>query len=411
MMNGITLAYLSLTFIAIYIMTLFALINFENRKTLFSYPKTKKKYFVSIIVPCYNEESSLNETVEKILDSGYPRNKLEVIIVDDGSKDNTSKIARNLEKKYPNVIFLHKKNSGKADSLNEGIKLASGEIIGVVDADSFPHKGSIEKMVGYFDDPQMGAVTSFVFIRDQKKNLLTFIQSLEYILLGWTRKLLDYIDSVYVTNGPLSLYWKAHVLKVGGFDPKTMTEDVDLTWNLMANGYKTAMCLGARVDSLAPTKVKAWFRQRTRWGIGGVQALIKYKSLFLRKGIFGVFVLPFVSFSIFLTLVVFFFSLYLFLKNFPSILLGLGYSQFSGAPLLNFNNFLFVPSILFLFMVGMFIFSIGYYLYVVYSSNYKIKISLKYVFGLMFYTTIYLMSYPLIWIVVFWRMLRKKYEW
>jgi len=411
MINGVTITYLTITFIAIYLMTFFALITFENRKTLFSYPKTKKKYFVSIIVPCYNEESNIKETVEKILNSGYPNERLEVIIVNDGSKDNTKKIAIDLEKKYSNVILLNKENSGKADSLNKGIKLAKGEIVGVVDADSFPHKGSIEKMVGYFDNPLMGVVTSFVFIRDQKKNFLTFVQSLEYTLLGWTRKLLDYIDAVYVTNGPLSLYWKDYVLKVGGFDPKTMTEDIDLTWNLMAHGYKTAICLGARVDSLGPTKIKAWFRQRTRWGIGGIQALTKYKSFFFKRGIFGIFVLPFVSLSIFLSLGIFFFSLYLFLKAFSSMLLGFEYSRLSGAPLINFSNFLFAPSILFLFLVGMFVFSMGYYLYILYISNYRMKITSKYFFGLIFYITIYLMTYPLIWIIVFWRMLKKDYKW
>jgi len=409
-MEWVTIVYLTLTFISMYIMTFFALINFENRKTLFSYPKSKKEYFVSIIVPCYNEESSVKETVESILKSEYP-NKLEVIIVNDGSKDNTLKFARELEKKYSNVKVVDKSNSGKADSLNLGIKLARGEIIGVVDADSFPEKGAIGKLVGYFNDPLMGAVTSFVFIRNKKKNFLTFVQSLEYVILGWTRKLLDYVDSVYVTNGPLSLYWKKYVLAVGGFDPNTMTEDVDLTWNLMSHGYKTSMCLAAKVDTLAPTSLKIWFRQRVRWGIGGIQALVKYKHLFLRKGIFGVFVLPFVSLSIFLSLVVFFFSTYLFSKSLASNLVGLGYSQISRASLFNFDNFLFVPSILFLFMVLMFIFSIGYYIYVLYVTNYESNMTVGRFFGLIFYAILYLMVYPLIWILSFWRIIRKDYVW
>jgi len=410
-MEGVTIIYLALTFISIYIMTFFALINFENRKILFSYPKAKKDYFVSIIVPCYNEESSVKDTVVSILKSGYPKNKLEVIIVNDGSKDNTLKFARELEKKYANVRVIDKLNSGKADSLNQGIKVARGDIVGVVDADSFPKKGSIKKMIGYFDDPLMGAVTSFVFIRNKKKNFLTFIQSLEYVILGWTRKLLDYVDSVYVTNGPLSLYWKKHVLSVGGFDPNTMTEDVDLTWNLMSHGYKTSMCLDAKVDTLAPTKLKIWFRQRVRWGIGGIQALLKYKHLFLRKGIFGIFVLPFVSLSIFLSLAVFFFSSYLFFKSFTSNLIGLGYSQISRASLFNFNNFIFVPSILLLFMAVMFLFSMGYYIYVLYATKYESKMTVGRFFGLIFYIILYLMAYPLIWISAFWRMIRKNYTW
>lgn len=400
-----------LLFVTIYVMTFFVLVNVENRKTLFLYPKSKKKYSVSVVVPCYNEEKSVKLTVEHILNSNYPKDKLEVIIANDGSKDDTLKVARELEKKYPNVRVLDKPNSGKADTLNSAIRMARGELVAVVDADSFPEKDSIKKMVGYFDDPKMGAVTSFVFVRNKNHNFLTYIQSIEYVVMGWLRKLLDYVDSVYVTNGPLSLYRKDFLKKVGGFDKKSITEDIEVTWNLLFHKYKTAMCLDARVDTLAPTKVKAWTRQRVRWGVGGIQALVKYKKTFFKEGIFGAFILPYVSFSIFLSIFIFFFSLYLFIKSLIVNAVRFGYSYAINSSIIKIGHFSFIPSVLFFFMAIMFIFSMAYYLYIIYQTKYETKINLKKFFSIIFYTTAYLMLYPFVWIISFWRIFKRDYRW
>ena len=89
----------------------------------------------------------------------------------------------------------------------------------------------------------MGAVTSFVGVRNKENNFFAKIQSIEYLIMGWTRKLFDFIDSVWCTNGPLSLYRKSYILKVGGFDLNTVTEDIDITWNMLNHNYKTSMCL------------------------------------------------------------------------------------------------------------------------------------------------------------------------
>jgi biofilm PGA synthesis N-glycosyltransferase PgaC len=87
----------------------------------------------------------------------------------------------------------------------------------------------------------------------------------------WGRKVLDYIDSVYVTNGPFSVYRKKFVQQVGGFDPKNMTEDIEITWNLLSKGYKTKMSYSTTVYTIVPSEIKQWIKQRVRWNVGGIK--------------------------------------------------------------------------------------------------------------------------------------------
>lgn len=409
-MEFITAVYLVLMFVALYFFSFFVIITIKNRKELFAFPIPKKAYFVSVIIPVYNEEESVQETIEHVMNLDYPKNKLEVIAINDGSKDRTKEIIRRLEKKYSNLKLLDKKNSGKADSINQGIKIAKGELVAVVDADSFPSPGSLKKLIGYFDRKEMGAVTSFVSVRNTE-SFFAKIQSLEYIFMGWNRKLLDFVDSVYVTNGPLSLYRKKYVVEVGGFDPKTVTEDIDITWNLLHHGYKTAMCLDARVSTIAPVKIKPWFRQRIRWGVGGLIAISKFKKAFLRKGMFGSFVLPFVSLSIIAGVVTFLFSSYIILREILTRGLIAGYSVSSNVSLLHWQNINLHPPVLLFYLLVLFTFSLIYYNYVLYEVKYEEELNIKRLFTLVFYLLVYLTIYPVVWFVVFYRFVKKDYRW
>ena len=410
-MGAITVIYLVLMFIALYMFSFFIMLTIRNRKELFSYPQPKKIYSITILIPAYNEEESIEDTIEHVINLDYPKNKLEVIVINDGSRDKTKNIIEKLRKKYSNLKLLDKENSGKADSLNQGIKIARGELIAVVDSDSFPSKESLKKLTGYFDDEKMGAVTSFVTVRNKDNNFFAKIQSLEYVLLGWARKLLDFVDSVYVTNGPLSLYRKKFVEEVGGFDRNTVTEDIDITWNLLAHDYKTAMCLDAKVSTITPNKIKPWFRQRTRWGLGGLQAIFKYKKMFLRKGMFGAFVLPFVSFSIIISIIAFLFSSYILLRSFLTRILVTSYSVANQAPLIILQNINLHPPVLLFYLIILFSCSIVYYNFILYEIEYEEKLTVKRFFNLVFYIIIYLSIYSIVWFNSIYRFAKKDYRW
>jgi biofilm PGA synthesis N-glycosyltransferase PgaC len=389
----------------------FIILNIRNRKNMFSYPESSKIYSITFLIPAHNEEDSIEETVNHVVNLDYPKEKLEIIIINDGSTDKTAGIIKKLLKKYKNLKFLNnEENIGKAESLNRGIKIAKGELVAVTDSDSFPSEDSLKKMTGFFEDSEMGAVTSFVTVRNQEKNYLTRTQAIEYIILGWTRKLFDFINSVFVTNGPLSIYRKEYLLKVGGFDKNTVTEDIDITWNLLSNGYKTAMCLDARVSTVVPEKMKKYYNQRVRWGLGGLQVISKYKKTFFKKGVFGMFVLPFVSFSIFMSFFVLCFSTYLTIKSLTENLLITTYSTYSGASIFHFENINFYPSILLFYILVLFISSIIYYKYILSRIKNK-ENNIKNFFNLLFYILVYLSIYMFIWIPSIYRYLKKDNRW
>ncbi|MBU1129033.1 MAG: glycosyltransferase, partial [Nanoarchaeota archaeon] len=375
-MEPIVVFYLFLMFTGLYMLSFFVILTIRNKEAIFSYPKIKKFFSVSVLVPVYNEEKSVEQTIKHLLNLNYPKNKIEIILLNDGSTDKTKEIIEKYVKKYNNIKMLNKENSGKADSLNQGIKLSNGELFAVVDSDSFPSKNSLKKLVGYFENPMMGAVTSFVTIRN-KNNFFARLQSLEYIFLGWARKLFDFVEGVGVTNGPLSLYRKKYVEEIGGFDTKTVTEDLDITWNLLAHNYKVSMCFGAKVSTITPDKFRPWLRQRIRWGLGGLQALIKYRKEFFKKGkgMFGFFIIPFLVISVFIAIFSFLFLAYINLKNLLKNGLIAGYSLSSGTSIFHLSNINFSPSIFIFYLFILLIVSLVYYNYILNKVNYEKNIS------------------------------------
>ncbi|GAI16935.1 unnamed protein product, partial [marine sediment metagenome] len=176
-METLPIIYLGYMFISIYFLSLFLSLYAKNRKELFGYPKAKKKYSISVLVPAYNEEDTIENTVKAIFSSDYPIKEL--IVLNDGSNDNTGKIVEKLLEKYSKLKLINKENSGKGDSLNKGIELAEGELVAVVDADSYPAEDSFSKMVGFFDDKTVGAATC-VFVPRNRNKFIEKLQLIEY---------------------------------------------------------------------------------------------------------------------------------------------------------------------------------------------------------------------------------------
>ncbi|MBI2671946.1 glycosyltransferase [Candidatus Woesearchaeota archaeon] len=311
-MDFITIIYLVFIFLSLYVSFLFLLLYFKNKQDLYNYELIKDLPTISVLIPAYNEERNIRETIEAVKNVDYPGELLEIIVINDGSKDNTYDLIKNIE----GIKIINKENTGKADSLNQALKIAKGEILAVNDSDSFPEKDSFIKMVYYFKDESVGAVTSTVLVKN-KNSLLEKLQAIEYAMIAYARKLLEYLDSVFVTPGALSMYRKKALIEINGFDKNNITEDIEVAWHLLSKLYIIKMCVAAKTYTVVPNRIKYWWKQRLRWDIGGFQTLNKYKHTLFRKKYrsLGIFVAPFFGSYILLSFIGFFVFLVVFLRK------------------------------------------------------------------------------------------------
>jgi len=410
-MSFIETIFFVYTFISLYMVCLFVLLYVQNRDKLFSYPKGKPEP-VSIIMPCYNEADSIGKAIESLLSLNYPKNMLEIIIVDDKSTDNSAKIIKQYTRKYNNVrLIINKHNSGgAAEPTNIGVKAAKYPYIAVADADSTPDKDALIKMIGFLQkDPKVGAVTCSILVKNPSR-FMEKLQAIEYALIGFTRKLLDAIDSVYVTPGPFALYRKKTLIQVGLFDTKNITQDIEVTWRLLSHGYVSRMCLATEVRTITPTTFKKWWKQRIRWNIGGTQTVLKYLPFIFRKGILGNFIIPFFAVSAILGITGLGIFTYLGIKRILSYYLSLKYSAIASTAILSMENINLHPSVLNFFGATLFILgTIFTILCVVLINEQHLLKNNKLTF--LFYLTIYLALYPINLIVALFKLATGRYSW
>jgi len=392
-MEFITGVYLFFIFVSLYSVFLILLIYLRNKDKLYFEKGAEKFYDISVIIPAYNKEDSILDTVNAVKSIDYPKDKIEIIVVDDGSKDKTARIVANIE----GIKFFEKGyNSGKSDSVNLGIRNARGEIIAVIDADSYPEKDSFKKMIGYFDDPEVGAVTASCFVKNTGK-LIEKLQAVEYFLIAFGRKILDFIDSVYVTPGSLSMYRKKLLVEVGGFDTKNITEDIEIAWKILKNKYKNRMCLSAKVYTDVPNTLRKWWRQRLRWNIGGFQTVHKYKDSFFKKklNMFGLFVVPRFFISHVLSITGFFVFVYVFGREIFQKATYWILSIQSGNTILEAPSLFLIPSVFTFFILLLFVFTLVF-TYIGLKTANKIGIGFRVSFIILFYLLFYLTLYPLV---------------
>ena len=406
-MKILPIIYLAYMFISIYFLSLFLFLYFNNKKHLFEYPEAKKQYSISVLVPAWNEEKTIKDTIEHIFEVDYPIKEL--IVLNDGSKDKTKEIVEKLLKKYPKLKLINKENTGKGDSLNKGIAIAKGEIVVVVDADSYPSKDSFKKLVGFFDDEKVGAATC-VFVPRQANKFLEKMQVIEYNFIAFTRKLLGYVDAIYVTPGPLAMYRKSSLKKVGGFDTKNMTEDIEITWRLTYAGYERRMCLATNATTTVPDNLGLWYRQRRRWNVGGLQCIAKYKKNFLKKGMLGLFILPFFIFQLFLGVLGLSIFFYLIITKIISNYLLVTYSIPVGIPLVTIENLFITPS--FLNYLGIILFGVGLLFTLLVLSIMKDTVLKKQnIFNILFFSIVYLTVYPFLMISAVYNYFKREKKW
>lgn len=232
---------------------------------------------VSIIVPGYNEELTAPKTVENLLRADYP--DIEIIFIDDGSKDNTYKNIEALYGNHPEVKVYTKPNGGKASALNYGIGYATGDILVCIDADTVLKADAVSRMVAYFSDPLVAAVAGNVKVGN-RNNLLTRWQSIEYITSqNFDRRAFDSLNAIMVVPGAIGAFRREAVKSIGMFTTDTLAEDCDLTIRLLRAGYKIRTCNEALAFTEVPETMEMLLKQRFRWTFGIMQTFWKHRDM------------------------------------------------------------------------------------------------------------------------------------
>jgi len=248
---------------------------------------------LTVIVPAYNEEKVIEHTVRSVLASDYPR--LRIIVVDDGSKDQTTEVVREKfagEIASNKILLLTKPNGGKADSLNHALKQTDDEIYVGIDADTVIAPTAISRLVPHFADPRIGAVAGNAKVGN-RVNLWTRWQALEYITSqNFERRALNVFGAVSVVPGAIGAWRTAAVRQAGGYPTDTVAEDADLTMSLLKNGWRVVNENRAVAYTEAPTTANGLMRQRFRWSFGILQAVWKHRSAMLKRSRLGWIALP-----------------------------------------------------------------------------------------------------------------------
>jgi poly-beta-1,6-N-acetyl-D-glucosamine synthase len=246
---------------------------------------------VTIIVPAYNEGAVIEQAIRSLLALDYPA--YEVLVVDDGSTDDTCARASELEGRYGDVVLrvVSKSNHGKASALNTGISLARHPFVLCMDGDSRLSRETLKASLRHFRDPNVGAVAGNVKVVN-RRNLWTRLQALEYIEgLNMARRAQAFVRTVNIIPGPIGIFRRDMLQQLGGYETDTYAEDADLTLKILTAGWQIKYEERAIAYTEAPEGLLDLLKQRYRWTRGILQALGKRKAwLVAPKGGAGVWI-------------------------------------------------------------------------------------------------------------------------
>lgn len=258
-----------------------------------AYRKRRKRHMISylptfsVVMPAYNEENSIRRTLESLTRVRYPKDRVEFILMDDGSKDRTIAIAQEFCRESGlRLRIVAKENSGKANTLNLGMReYATGELVMCLDADSSLHPDALKNAASYFLDRRVVALSANVKIRPQP-TLWNLIQRFEYLVCYQMKRAQTVFNIEYIIGGIGSTFRRSALERVGYYDTDTITEDIDLTMKFLQLGNKKHRVIYGS-DVIAYTEsvldLAGLIRQRFRWKYGRAQTFIKNRDLFFAK--------------------------------------------------------------------------------------------------------------------------------
>lgn len=254
---------------------------------------------VAVIVPCYNEEATIRETVNSLLALEYPRAQLSLYLVNDGSTDGTLSILREFEHESQ-VTVIDKENGGKHTALNAALPLIDAELIGCLDSDSFVAPNALTEIVRTLAaHPEAMAITPAIIIH-HPQSILQYLQRAEYGMSAFIRRTFSFLDSQFVTPGPFSFFRREVFAELGPYRHAYNTEDLEIALRMQERHMKIQNAHRAHIYTKGPATLRALVRQRIRWTYGFIKNMVDYRHLLFapRHGHLGILVLPFSIFGI-----------------------------------------------------------------------------------------------------------------
>lgn len=262
---------------------------------------------VSVMVPCWNEESTVVKTVNSLLEMNYPKEKLFVVVIDDGSTDTTWQVVQQFVNN-PQVRLFHKENEGsKFAALNYGLDRIHTDIVGCLDADSRVDSEALRHSILPFSDPEIMCVVPSMVI-DQPKTLMQHMQKPEYEVGIYLRKVFSALNSLYIAPGPFTIFRRSVFDKIGYYIEAHHTEDLEIALRMQIHGMRIVHAPDSLVYTHGPKTWPALLKQRIRWTYGGMKNIIsEYGYIMLKKkyGNLGAFILPFSMISIIIAIISF----------------------------------------------------------------------------------------------------------
>lgn len=400
--------YIGLIAISFYILS-----YLSSKKKQQKFYTDKELPKVSVIIPAYNEEDCIEDTIKSIAKSNYPKGMLEVLVVDDGSKDKTFEKAKKLESKIVKVFT--KENGGKASALNFAIKKARGDIVFTMDADTMVEPKSLKNMVRYFKDEEVMSVTPSI-ITYKPKSVWQRVQQIEYVFGLFLRKTFASLNAIYITPGAFSAYRKIFFDKYGGFDVGNITEDLEMSIRIQYHGYRIENSTTSPAYTISPSSFADLLKQRKRWYIGLMKNIWKYRKIVSRKyGDLGTFVMPVAWISIFFAV---FITAYLIIKTLLKSIQEVVFWQsinFDFASLFNINIYFLERFFFLLFTNPVFIFILLFVclmrIYIIFARKRMGKIT-----GLFLNLTLFFVFFAVLfgfwWVVsIFYLLFKREVKW
>lgn len=234
---------------------------------------------VTVIVPAYNESAGIEAAVRSIAASTHP---VEIIVVDDGSTDDTADIVEALD--LPGLTLIRKENGGKPSALNSGLAAAAHDLVVMVDGDTVFEPGTVQALIQPFADPRVGAVSGNTKVAN-RSGILGAWQHIEYVVgFNLDRRLFDVAECMPTVPGAIGGFRRDALIRVGGVSDETLAEDTDLTMSLCRDGWRVVYQDDARAWTEAPATLGALWKQRYRWCYGTLQAMWKHRGAIVQGG-------------------------------------------------------------------------------------------------------------------------------